>query len=379
MKEQIGSGRQDKCNYFVSRFHMKRHSALLFPETVPDEQVLLTLVPVFQSLVYCQPSENSQAEAEECFFMSRELSGQALFELVVPAPLGEDRERFFRLLSDLRSRQDDYAAQLSRLSLASMGETSGREAETKSSILSTLLDRHGIQRNRPDRRELVLWQARLVLKLGEFFDEDQRFIRQEMEKISAREQGLLSELCKEPGVSQTFSDAAVSESAGDANLQTLRMKAWARIFSLGGASPEECRIFVTRNKDAYEMLAEEYERLKGETPRHALRLALPGVFSETSRPVEQLQRFICDAETLYGRIGAGLQGEEPEESLASEWENMVEQHFPSASHGRREMNMYLFDKVAVRRFFLQSFCQDEDMRMAYPDERERDIVIGLLS
>lgn len=358
---------------------MKRHSAILFPDTVPDEQVLFPLVPVFQPIVYCQPVENGQENGGKYSHLHEEFYRHALYELMFPAPLGADKERFLHLLSDLRHRGDDYAAQLTRLSLASLGSRSGREPETKSSILSNLLDRHGIRQAKHDMKELVLWQARLVLKLGEFFDEDQRLIRQEMEKIRAKERGLISELRKEPEYVSAFVDPFLSVSVGDDSLQALRMKAWARIFALGEASPENCSIFITRNNDAFERLVEEYERISAKSPEEVLRLSLPACFPEPSRLVELLQRFTEDAAGCLERITARLDRKSRDEELPGAWENMVERYFPADSCGRRELNLSVLGGVSARRFFLQSFGHDDDMRLADSYNRETGIVIGVLT
>lgn len=361
---------------------MKKHSALYFPDTVPDHQVLFPLVLVFQPLVYCQPVENDQQE-EICSPLCGEFFRHSLYQPVFPAPLGPDKERFMRLLSDLRHRGDDYAAQLSYVSLASLGAVSKKEPETKSSIMSSLLAGYGIAQVKPDKKTMVLWQARLILKLGEFFDEDQQLLRKEMENINTREKGLISELRKESEHSFSFTEQLFSGSSEDGGMQRLRLKAWARIFALGSACPEESSVFITKNNDAFELLAEEYERMNGNRPGKIIRLLLPAKASGASDAVEQLKKFAGDAEEFLDQINTQLHGSTRDSNMLEKndaWEDLVEQYFPAKNCGRNELNLYSFDQVSPRRLFLDSFGNDDDIGLAESlNKAGSDIVIGVLS
>ncbi|MDH3327929.1 MAG: hypothetical protein OEM01_01715 [Desulfobulbaceae bacterium] len=361
---------------------MKRHSAVLFPETVPDHQILFPLLLVFQPLVYCQPVENDQQE-EICSPLCAEFFRQALYQPVFPAPLGPDKERFMRLLSDLRHRGDDYAAQLSHVSLASLGSVSRKEPETKGTILANLLKSHGIQQVKSDRIAMILWQARLILKLGEFFDDDQRMLRKEMEKISVREKGLIFDLRKESEHSFSLTEQLFSVSSEDDGLQRLRLKAWARIFALGSAGPEKPSVFITRNNDALERLAEEYERMKGSSPEKIISLLLPANANGASPAVEQLKKFSGDVEDFLDQFYTQLSGSSRESNLQEKkgaWEDLLEQYFPAGNCGRKELNLYRFDQVSAPGLFLDSFSQDDDIQLAESVENtESDIVIGVLS
>lgn len=361
---------------------MKRHSAVFFPETVPDHQVLFPLVLVFQPLVYCQPVENDQQE-EICSPLCGEFFRQALYQPVFPAPLGPDKERFMRLLSELRHRGDDYAAQLSHVSLASLGTASRKEPETKGTILSNLLKSHGIQQVKSDKTAMILWQARLILKLGEFFDDDQRMLRREMERISEKEKGLISDLRKELEHSFSLTEKLFSASSREDGQQRLRLKAWARIFALGTAAPGQSTVFITRNNDAFERLTEEYERMKGSSPEKIIRLLLPANANGAAHAVEQIKKFSGEAEYFLDQFYTQLYGSSRESNLQEKkgaWEDLLEQYFPLRNCGRKELNLYSFDQVSVPGLFLDSFCQDDDIQLAESaGKTESDIVIGVLT
>lgn len=356
---------------------MNRFAAVLFPVTVPDEQTLVPLVQVFQPLVYCQPVEDGQEQVTETSLLRDELSVPRLSAVTFPAPLGENRERFLRLLHDLRHRGDDYAAQLSHLSLASMG-TEEKEQETKGSILTNLLGRHGIHRQGPDKMEMLLWQARLILKLGEFVDEDQRHIRQEMEKITAKELGLLSDLRREPGYSPFSADGLYSPTPEN-NLQRLRMKAWARIFALGKESSREDKVFVTGSRDAFDRLVEEYERDTKQSPEPVIELVLPAIFPSSAQLAETMVQFDQAAAELIVRLNNLIDGAEPDPELREEWREAVVSFFPAEKHGQRELQLYSLKQVLPRSLFLNSFAHDEESRRMLTAEGDRrDIVIGIL-
>jgi hypothetical protein len=361
---------------------MKRSAAVVFPDTVPDEQLLFPLVPVFQPLVYCQPVENGPGPAATTA-LGEELCRRFQCRTVFPAPLGEDRERFLRLLSDLRDSGDDYAGQLGRLSLAAMGASPAGGTETKSAILSSLLAGGSGGSARHDRRTAVLWQARLILKLGEIFDESQQALKQSMEKIRAREKELITQLRSEQDTSYSLTEQLASGGAGNEDQRLLRMRAWARIFALGQDSPADCGFMVTADSDGFERLAEIYGRMRNELPARGGSLTLPAGPGGVTDAAEQLRRFSVAAGDLLEQTGLPLSapGESGRPPLREGgWDDLLEEYFPAAACGRRKLELYTLRQVSPRRLFLDSFGPREAAGMPTPEETVdfRDIVIGLL-
>ena len=80
-----------------------------------------------------------------------------------PSPLGDDLERFSRLINDISTRKDDYASQLSALTLAAMSDPSQREGgDSKQEIISSLLNNGDFFPDRQEKQDKSdLWQARL--------------------------------------------------------------------------------------------------------------------------------------------------------------------------------------------------------------------------
>ena len=100
------------------------YPSLIFPDTdifsYKHFPYLLFGAPLrFLELVEHDP--NDQRNDRDIFIDS------GLCQPHAPSPLGEDRSRFLRLISDIKERKDDYAAQLSALTVAAM---SSPKAET---------------------------------------------------------------------------------------------------------------------------------------------------------------------------------------------------------------------------------------------------------
>ncbi len=228
-------------------------------------------------------------------------------------------------------------------------------------------------------KQKLLWQARLVLKLGEQFDADQRKVEEDMLRIHRREQQMFSGLSS--GGDNLFSlTGKLSSPVPDADrMQRHRLKAWARLFAFGADTFKE-RVFVTAERDAVDRLCEEYERGSGTRPRPFLELLLPAGSAENVGFPEQLQQFL-GAEEVVHRFSflPGDPSAVQEEQLAG-WNSAIDRYFPRPDYGRCQLALYGFSGVRVKRLFLDSFGHDEDeLEGDMAREEQQDIVIGLLT
>jgi hypothetical protein len=254
--------------------------------------------------------------------------------------------------------------------------------------VSELLKSQGIKSERRDGETMLLWQARLILKLGEFMDEDQRELAKKVQTVTEREKGLFAALREESEELFSLTEMLSTASAEDTGMQRLLLKAWSRLFAFGSSSPVQERIFVTRNSDAVDRLGEEYERINGEQPKEIIRLLLPTHMNGIEATVEALDRFTGDAgsllEELY-RILSGSPGKNDlQEKFAAEgegsWGAIIENHFPTGVCGRSRLTLYDFGRVSPRQIFLDSFGFDEDMLQAESVKRaEAGLVMGVLA
>ena len=350
---------------------------------MPRVEVLFPLVQVFAPVVYLRSVENDDPEEADQSPLYHAMIDQGLVRFVCPAPLAENRDRFLQLVHDLQHRRDDYAGQLSNLTLAGLGRREG--SESKTSIIGTLLKQTGIEQTKEEeQRSMVLWQARLVLKLGEIFDREQEELQEHLNKISDREQGLLEKLREEN--EQPFSLTRALNNAGsitDGQLR-LRLKAWSRLFALGTKQQDPGSIFITTNRETIDQLADHYESIHNRQPGRILSLLLPaGRTSESF--AEQRDGFRKEGAELLETIDTLLNHPDTEKAAPtlegpdSDWARLLEHHFPAADNGRCILTLYAVPDTSPAHLFLESFGRSED-ELQLPDSAEQSstAIIGIL-
>jgi len=362
----------------------KKISACIFPETVPGDAILFPLVQVFMPIVYCQAVEEDDIPEILQSPLARDLEEAGLCAIHVPSPLGEQRERFQALIKDLKHRGDDYAARLKNLSLSGIGHGGRSKRESKNSIIENLLQSKGVQEEVREEQEMLLWQARLLLKLGEIFDAEQLSLKLDLEKISELENGLFSELRKDQGQPFSLTKDISSATGRTDGLQGLRLKAWTRLYCLGDDRPAVApNCFISTNQDAVDLLVEEYEKPGDYTARCFLELLLPSREGEIFRP-ENLQAL--QEHELFGRLQilladpmAGQQEQDDDfAGDAGAWAELLETLYPAAEYGRCRLHLYLLPKVQPCKLFMEAFGRDEDQKQLKPQKEVGDTVIGWL-
>ncbi len=98
---------------------MNSLETLYFPDTAIISTRQAPLALLFSKINLIQPVEDDNPAEENPMdsFMNSPLCRQLPLH-----PLGEDKERFLFLINDIKNRKDDYAAQLSNVTLASLSE-----------------------------------------------------------------------------------------------------------------------------------------------------------------------------------------------------------------------------------------------------------------
>lgn len=355
-------------------------SAVIFPDTVLSERMCIPLVPVFAPLVYLQPVENDPDSGGTRDAFCEEMLRQSFCRVQVPAPLGEDRERFLRLVSDLRCRRDDYAAQLGHLTLAGISSASRRKTETKSSIVGSLLAGHGIKDEGRDRRNLLLWQSRLLLKLAEMHAADQEELRRQVQRIREKEQGMLAGL--RDGAELPFGlPGSLADVGMDSATLRQQRKAWARLLVLGETEPET-RIFVSSDRDSVDLLVEEYEKRAGTPPVHMGQIALPAAYPEHGGFSEQVRRFRAEGADLLFGLQGGLGSMETgpvcfTEEKQRAWEDLLARFFPARDCGRTQLSLFACPGRSVAQLFAEAFSPEE-LELLQPSEGKSGTILGVL-
>lgn len=283
--------------------------------------MLFPLVQLFAEAVHIAPVENSLPDAAAPP-LAQELLTRGLLRFHCPAPLGPDRERFLRLLSELRQRPGEYAA---------LALQRGEAAESGQDILSALR-RSGRDEQASGTQER-LWQARLVLTLGGMMERQEEELRENLRRIALRERSLLQALRDDQAEASCNQDAP----AAGGSRTRLRLKAWQTLVTLGGRTPAS-GVFVTDDREAFELFTEQ----TGGAAQDVLALPLPAFPAGGGGDV-------LDKRNQFRAAAAGMieaLSEHPADFPAKEWESLLEEQYPANAHGRCRLSL-LWQKQAA--------------------------------
>lgn len=384
VEEDIDQAGQNKGDFFGERLHMEL-PAVIFPDTVMAEGMLVPLVPVFAPLVYLQPVENDPALDQMQSGLCAELLRAGLCQTQAPAPLGEDRERFLRLVSDIRNRRDGYAAQLGHQTLAGISTASSKRSETKSSIVGSLLAGHGIREEGDDRRRLLLWQARLMLKLAEMHGADQEELRRQMQRIRQKEEGLFTGM-REEGENPFALSGELAALVADPVALRQQRRAWSRLLVLGDTPDFTPRIILSGDRDGVDLLAEAYEKGTGMLPQRLGQLALPASSPEPEKYVEQVRRFREEGSALLARVQEWLGSQIGPDAAAcfspaeeEAWTTLLARFFPAAQCGRALLTLLACPGRSVRWLAVEAFAPEDREFLSGPEsDAGHGFVLGIL-
>ncbi|WLE98315.1 MAG: hypothetical protein QTN59_05650 [Candidatus Electrothrix communis] len=359
---------------------MSVERAYIFPNILPDNGLIFPLAQFFDQIVLLRPVEDDLPDTDTPFSVeTADQQGRGgCINFSCPAPLAEDRERFLILLQDIRSRPEDYAGHLGNLS-AGLGHMI-RPNEQEKSIMDTLLHQTGIgagsRDNTPEpgkgqeknASSVLLWQARLLLKLGESLDQNQAEIRRDLDRMTRQQEELFRELRKErkeeegepPGLAFPLFD---TDNELSLKQQRLRLKAWSRLFAL---SPDqfETTAFISSSPDTVEALLKHYRQEHTKTAKQLLSLPLPAFFDEDDEALLCRDRFQEEASELIATIRAGLTASDEKvflEESREVWGDMLERHYPAAEHRRCTLTLYFLPEITPQRLFLETFAPHDDL------------------
>ncbi|MDH4319281.1 MAG: hypothetical protein OEV64_12880 [Desulfobulbaceae bacterium] len=339
--------------------------AIIFPQTLPVGANYLPLLHFFDSLVYCVPVEDE----------ARAVSFDQRYRFVAPAPLGADRDRFLRLVSDLEGKGAHYADQVGHLSLAGFTDPAGRgRAERKGDILSELLHPKADDRSLVEKKELVLWQARLVLKLGEMYDKQQVSLEEELRRVIDSEDSLFDELRKEEDLTFAFTKQLGGFSEKNSALDKHRLKAWTRLFVLGDMDVQGPLVLATVDRNGFEELVDIYEASCGERLEELAGLLLP---VESGDPESRRD------EGEKGKILNSLRAALVDPAGVGEWETMVGRWNELLDPDDQEGNCsvftpFRFPGVGAKKLLLRAFGHSDELSAMAGDIDRSHLVVGVL-
>ncbi len=330
---------------------MNSLETLYFPDTAIVSTRQATLALLFPKIYVVQPVEAIMPENPDSMdtFMS------SPFCQALPLhPLGEDRERFLYLINDIKNRKDDYAAQLSHVTLASMSETKSKGGEARHQILSTLLGRTPQNSAQSDDAEKdKLWQARLVLKIAEILDREEEEVAQALLHLEESEDTIFSQL---KGENDKESEnlytnmTKITAKLRKPQIQSItrRTQAWFRFTS--DTTLPSCSFWSTTRQEVADILFENHEKIHKNEPHQIGAVNLPvHLGQDITCILEDLQKFhnACkdiQPALLNKLVSASTFLEEDKEfqELHSNWHQLLDMHYPVEKYGRKFSHFYQF-------------------------------------
>jgi hypothetical protein len=318
--------------------------ACIFPDARPKDDMLFPVVQLFHQTVHLAPVENDLPDTLPP--LAEELLAQGRLRFHCPAPLGKDRERFLSLVKELRQRPADYAG----LTLTSFGVF--QPAESKNEIIRAVRQQRGsMSESKAEQdRAAALWQARLVLKLGEIIEQEEEEIRQSLHRVARRQQELFQALRDEDSEAASEVDIPPTES----RRSRLRLKAWQKLLAASNG-PLLSNVFITSDRDAFDAVIEESNAEAQQT----LTLSLP------AHPIGDN---LAARQHKFRQAAAEILSDLPNSFEQQAWETLLEQHYPAAEHGRCRLTIYMLSAAPEEIIAADQSCQSEN----------RKTVIGIL-
>lgn len=287
----------------------------------------------------------------------------AFCQVHTPCPLGNDLTRFLHLVDQIANRGEEYPAQLTALTLA--GCSAARDSGENSSREIIRALQPGAAQNEEGTRIAAeqrekLWQARLVLAIGELLDRQEQEIAHRLEMLGAEETGLLRELQGEDELSGAAELFALQQAPQAAQPQLThcgniarRFAAWQRLYR--EADLQNRSLLLTASPDAADLLTIAYEKLSGRQPLTIAALPLPtSIGNSEAEAYRTASQFTTENLDLLNGLGSLLSsladhGETQPEVLATHlaaWQKKIDTAFPEEEFGRRRLTILLFAGVS---------------------------------
>ncbi|MBU0944478.1 MAG: hypothetical protein KJ804_22470 [Proteobacteria bacterium] len=352
---------------------MQSLNSLYFPQTaLPRHQrdCLLLLADTLHLLQPVEPSDEATDESSASdLFMDR-----GICQVHTPSPLGKDRDRFLGLIHDIRNRKDNYAEQLSSLTLANLSKKEASGEHNHLAIVANLLDgktlinKEAVEENQAEK----LWQARLVLALAEILDQEEAELASSLSDIDGEELALFQELKGEAEDETEEEEDLFAEllrikaKMGQPRPGTMkrRFQAWKTLYN-SGPLPENYWLWITCEEEAADLLLSNYEAQSGRLSAPLLLLDLPEqLYLRQEDAIKHIEAFQEEGAALRASISEKLTAiiklghldlVDPVALLpdagilARDWNELIDYHFPAERFGRRKLDLQLLANVSLDR------------------------------
>jgi hypothetical protein len=238
-----------------------------------------------------------------------------------------------------------------------MSEKKEHGDETEHQIISSLL---GLNANSAEATETAeiekLWQARLVLKIGEILDREEEEVAQALLFLEDSEADVFN-ILKGENDSEDEDDlyhdfSKLTAKLGKPRTQAIekRLRAWFRFIKDAGLP--EFTIWSTTRQEIADILFENHEKKHGHPPLRIASIELPArPVTKDTTALEVIENFHskCDRHsaaflTMVLNASADLSRDNAFLAFKAEWKTLLDDLFPAASTGRVKVNFYRFNE-----------------------------------
>jgi len=318
---------------------MSTLEAIYFPGTTIYSASQFPVFLLLEKVHLLRPVETAGDSAD--IFVS-----SGLCQEYTPCPLGDSRDRFLRLIKDIRERKDDYAAQLSALTIASLSAQQASTDDTSRGIINSLLNTHGLTPASATKQDELLWQARLVLKIAEILDQEEEEVAVRLALLDDQQESLFKDLQgewdeDEESLMDEIRQMRQIMSRPAAAAVKNRLNAWSRLYAV--AEEPNLPLWLTDLDEAADILLEKYENTVKSPPPVIGKLELPANIGwSATDAIAHISRYRQATAQLREEITAAIHQGQTEQLalLAPRWARELDDLYPGDQFGRTTLTIY---------------------------------------
>jgi hypothetical protein len=336
---------------------MNSYNTLLFPDTDIFSEKHYPLMLFFSPLHFLQLIEPGAGGNSDVSYESDLFVQHGLCQAHTPAPLGENRQQFLRLIDNIRERKEYYVSQLRAMSIGS---------KTQNGIVSSLLREYGVAHQ--SETNLELWQARLVLAIAEMLDAEEDALREQLseqlaffnkEEIAAFRSLQEAKGTNEEDFFNKLENIKVQLENPRLSDTIKRFEAWLRL--LKNRPLPSVKVWLASTRDSADQIFKRYESTSDTSAIPLLKLAFPAYIDASAKyVVQQIEEFhqattsihqglVADFERIVKTAPYARELLPYDTDWAEKWEGMLDQYFPASRGGRNHITFYLLPDQPLAR------------------------------
>jgi hypothetical protein len=343
---------------------MNSLDTLIFPDTDIFNEKHYPLLLFFSPLHFLQLVEsgvNSETNHEAELFLRSGLCKEH-----IPAPLGDNREHFLRLIRDIRVRKEHYVTQFNKLSIDARHAPAGSSNDTGNKIVFSLLEEFGIEHAKTETN-LKLWQARLVIAIAEILDSNEEDLREDLAYFDESEIAALGSQAADDDRAEDLLKKLTGikgklKKNPSGSIET-RFEAWLRLLKNHPAPPG--KVWLASTRDSAEQIFRRYNSTSSGSAVPLLKLAFPAhIMASGNYVVQQIKEFQRATSDIRRGLVADFRRiatatpfvRDSHESLlpygtdwSEQWEGMLHEYFPASRDGRNYATIYLLPDQPIAR------------------------------